>query len=64
MSKIAKLSDHLVPLCLNELFGYASFTEGLRAHLPDDVYRAILHEREYVNSIEAFQKRIILKILK
>jgi hypothetical protein len=64
MSGLAKLPDHSVRPYLTELFGYPHFTAGLQAYLPEAVYKAVVRELEFTDSITEFQARIILKILK
>lgn len=64
MSGIAKLPDPLVRPYLTELFEDPHFVAGLKAYLPDAVYKAILHELDHVDSVTEFQARIVLKILK
>ncbi len=64
MSGIAKLPDQLVHAYLTELFDNPHFAAGLKAYLPEAVHKAVLRELKFVDTITAFQARIILKVLK
>lgn len=58
------LQDEDVKAAIAELFGYEALLGGMKNFLPPALYDLILHEKEQVNSVEDFQTRIVLPLMK
>lgn len=58
------LQDEDVKAAIAELFGYEALLGGMKNFLPQALYDLILHEKEQVNSVEDFQTRIVLPLMK
>lgn len=58
------LQDEDVKAAIAELFGYEALLGGMKNFLPPALYDLILREKEQVNSVEDFQTRIVLPLMK
>ncbi|MBL7825854.1 MAG: 1-acyl-sn-glycerol-3-phosphate acyltransferase [Saprospiraceae bacterium] len=58
------LDDALVGPYLQELFENERFVAGMRSFMPPDLFEAVFKLKSEVKSIEAFQAKIILPVMK
>lgn len=56
--------DNEVKSAIQELFGYQSFLDGMKAFLPEQLYQRIIEAKGHVESIFDFQKYIVHPFLK
>ncbi|MCC7464894.1 MAG: glycerol acyltransferase [Saprospiraceae bacterium] len=57
-------SDDEARSAIQELFGFPSLIQGMKAFLPEPLFQLIMAEKDRVNSVRDFQERIARPLLK